>query len=72
MRGDSRATQGVTLISVDEGTSLTGVQCVVESESDEDELESGDGGAQGESGPPEGGGGDATEGPGPGAQDAGH
>jgi DNA gyrase subunit A len=37
-----RATQGVTLISVDEGTVLSGVQRVVESDAGEVE-ESGDG-----------------------------
>jgi DNA gyrase subunit A len=36
IREMGRATQGVTLISVDEGTRLSGVQRVVESDSDED------------------------------------
>jgi DNA gyrase subunit A len=36
IREMGRATQGVTLISVDEGTKLTGVQRVVESDSEEE------------------------------------
>ncbi|MCK9509145.1 MAG: hypothetical protein M0Q54_11960, partial [Pigmentiphaga sp.] len=42
VREMGRATQGVTLISVDEGNVLSGIQRVVESEVDEaDELENG-------------------------------
>jgi DNA gyrase subunit A len=37
-----RATQGVTLISVDEGTRLSGLQRIAESDSDDDADESGD------------------------------
>ena len=37
-----RATQGVTLISVDEGTRLSGLQRIAESYSDDDADESGD------------------------------
>jgi DNA gyrase subunit A len=37
-----RATQGVTLISVDEGTRLSGLQRIAESDSDDDTDESGD------------------------------
>jgi DNA gyrase subunit A len=36
IREMGRATQGVTLISVDEGTTLTGVQRVVESDTEEE------------------------------------
>jgi DNA gyrase subunit A len=44
IREMSRATQGVTLIALDDGTVLSGLQRVVERESDEDESE---GGAEG-------------------------
>jgi DNA gyrase subunit A len=44
IREMSRATQGVTLIALDDGTVLSGLQRVVERESDEDEAE---GGAEG-------------------------
>lgn len=37
IREMGRATQGVTLIAVDEGTTLSGVQRVVESDSDGDD-----------------------------------
>jgi DNA gyrase subunit A len=37
IREMGRATQGVTLISVDDGSSLSGVRRVVESDADEDE-----------------------------------
>ena len=39
IREMGRATQGVTLIAIDEGTKLSGVQRVVESDSDEVEVE---------------------------------
>ena len=39
IREMGRATQGVTLIAVDEGTTLSGVQRVVESDSDEEIAE---------------------------------
>ena len=39
IREMGRATQGVTLISVDDGSSLSGVRRVVESDADEDESE---------------------------------
>ncbi len=42
VREMGRATQGVTLIAVDEGTTLSGVQRVVESDSDEDAAEAGE------------------------------
>jgi DNA gyrase subunit A len=40
IREMGRATQGVTLISLDEGTQLSGVQRVVETDADEVEGES--------------------------------
>ncbi|WP_144638971.1 DNA gyrase subunit A [Bordetella genomosp. 13] len=43
IREMGRATQGVTLISVDDGSSLSGVRRVVESDADEIEGEDGDG-----------------------------
>ena len=42
IREMGRATQGVTLISVDEGTRLSGLQRIAESDSDDDADESGD------------------------------
>jgi DNA gyrase subunit A len=42
IREMGRATQGVTLISVDEGTRLSGLQRIAESDSDDDTDESGD------------------------------
>jgi DNA gyrase subunit A len=42
IREMGRATQGVTLISVDEGTRLSGLQRIAESDSDDDVDESGD------------------------------
>lgn len=45
IREMGRATQGVTLISVDDGSSLSGVRRVVESDADDDESE--DGGDEG-------------------------
>jgi DNA gyrase subunit A len=42
IREMGRATQGVTLISVDEGTRLSGLQRIAESDSDDDSDESGD------------------------------
>ena len=44
IREMGRATQGVTLINVDEGTRLSGLQRIAESDSDEegDEAEEGD------------------------------
>ena len=42
IRAMSRATQGVTLIAVDEGTRLSGVQRVVERDTEEGEAEDGD------------------------------
>lgn len=41
IREMGRATQGVTLISVDDGSSLSGVRRVVESDADDDESEEG-------------------------------
>jgi len=41
IREMGRATQGVTLINVDEGTRLSGLQRIAESDSDDD-LEEGD------------------------------
>ncbi len=59
IREMGRATQGVTLISVDEGTSLSGVQRVVETDSDDELPEESDSGASDGStdpaGDPEGG-----------------
>jgi DNA gyrase subunit A len=43
IREMGRATQGVTLINVDEGTSLSGVQRVVESDTEEVEGAEADG-----------------------------
>ncbi|MFP5461842.1 MAG: DNA gyrase subunit A [Gammaproteobacteria bacterium] len=43
IREMGRATQGVTLIAVDEGTTLSGVQRVVESDSDDDAAEGAEG-----------------------------
>jgi DNA gyrase subunit A len=40
IREMGRATQGVTLINVDEGTQLSGLQRVAESDDDEDEFDS--------------------------------
>jgi DNA gyrase subunit A len=53
IREMGRATQGVTLISVDEGTRLSGLQRIAESDSDDDADESGDevDAASGESAP---------------------
>ncbi|ARP95742.1 DNA gyrase subunit A [Bordetella genomosp. 13] len=45
IREMGRATQGVTLISVDDGSSLSGVRRVVESDADEDNGEGGEGAA---------------------------
>jgi DNA gyrase subunit A len=42
IREMGRATQGVTLISVDEGTRLSGLQRIAESDSDDDADELGD------------------------------
>jgi DNA gyrase subunit A len=42
IREMGRATQGVTLISVDEGTRLSGLQRIAESDSDDEADESGD------------------------------
>jgi DNA gyrase subunit A len=44
IREMGRATQGVTLINVDEGTRLSGLQRIAESDSDDegDEVEEGD------------------------------
>ncbi|MCL4746719.1 MAG: DNA gyrase subunit A, partial [Burkholderiaceae bacterium] len=63
IREMGRATQGVTLISVDEGTLLSGVQRVVESDSDDESPEDSDadptgGSTEGSTGP----GGDAATG----------
>jgi DNA gyrase subunit A len=46
IREMGRATQGVTLINVDDGSSLSGVRRVVESDADEEEGAEQDGGAQ--------------------------
>jgi len=46
IREMGRATQGVTLINVDDGSSLSGVRRVVESDADEDEGAEQDDGAQ--------------------------
>ena len=60
IREMGRATQGVTLISVDEGTRLTGVQRVVESDSEDDAgVEAG---AEAGADPASGGPSDATSG----------
>jgi DNA gyrase subunit A len=43
IREMGRATQGVTLINVDEGTRLSGLQRIAESDSDDDEVDAEEG-----------------------------
>jgi DNA gyrase subunit A len=54
IREMGRATQGVTLIAVDEGTTLTGVQRVVERDAAEGDGDNGEG-AEAADGEPDGG-----------------
>jgi len=42
IREMGRATQGVTLIAVEDGTKLSGLQRIVEADLDEPEVEAGD------------------------------
>jgi DNA gyrase subunit A len=49
IREMGRATQGVTLINVDEGTHLSGLQRIAESDSDEEGDDMGDEQSNGES-----------------------
>jgi len=55
IREMGRATQGVTLINIDEGTQLSGLQRVIESDADDDAADAeGGGAAAGGDGSPEG------------------
>ena len=42
IREMGRATQGVTLISIEEGTTLSGLQCIMESDIDDEAENSGE------------------------------
>lgn len=61
IREMGRATQGVTLIAVEDGTTLSGLQRIVETDADQDDTETGAVAADGDTGAADGATGDVAE-----------